>query len=315
MTDLSTSSELVLPEVTRIYQNHHIDSTRWQVVKPRPDDIVVATTQKSGTTWVQKIVSLLIFQNEDAPGPFHDISVYVDMRLSDRDELAQTLEAQNHRRFLKTHLALDGFAFHPEVKHIFVSRDGRDMAMSLWNNYHNYSPDFLEMILNYPGRVGDAFPPAGDDIHEFLDGWLSKGWFDWEGDGYPYWSNLHCVKTWWEYRHLSNILFVHYADLLNDRKGQIKRIADFLDIDVTPEYLGKATEEASFDSMKKKGNEDIPMAKLFFEGGSDIFINKGTNGRWRDVMTAEQLALYDKRIKALFTPECARWLEHGGPIA
>ena len=314
MTDLSASQEATLPKVTRVYQNHHIDSTRWQVVKPRPDDIVVATTQKSGTTWVQKIVSLLIFQNEEPPGPFHDISVYVDMRLSDRDELAKTLEAQNHRRFLKTHLALDGFPFHSEVKHIFVSRDGRDMAMSLWNNYHNYSPDFLEMILNYPGRVGDAFPPAGDDIHEFLDDWLSKGWFDWEGDGYPYWSNLHCVKTWWEYRNLPNILFVHYADLLKDRKGQIKRIADFLNIDVTPEYLETVTEDASFDSMKKKADQDIPMARLFFEGGSDIFINKGTNGRWKDVMTPDQLAQYDKRIKALLTLECAHWLEHGGSI-
>lgn len=312
MTDVSTSLESALPKVTRVYQNHHVDSTRWQVVKTRPDDIVVATTQKSGTTWVQKIVSLLIFQNEEPPGPFHDISVYVDMRLSDREDLNQMLEAQSHRRFLKTHLALDGFPFDPNVKHIFVSRDGRDIAMSLWNNYHNYSPDFLDMIANYPGRVGDAFPPAGDDIHEFLDGWLSGGWFDWEGDGYPYWSNLHCIKTWWEYRHLPNILFVHYADLLKDREGQITRIADFLDIDVTPQYLETVTEDASFDSMKKSADEDIPMAKLFFEGGSDIFINKGTNGRWKDVMTSAQLAQYDKRVREVLDPDCAQWLAQGG---
>ncbi|HCO59727.1 MAG TPA: sulfotransferase [Porticoccaceae bacterium] len=302
------------PELTRIYQNHHIDSTRWQLLKPRPDDVIIATTQKSGTTWVQKIVSLLIFQNQKPPAPFHDISVYVDMRLSEREELANTLEAQHHRRFLKTHLALDGFPFHPELKHIFVSRDGRDIAMSLWNNYHNYSPQFLDLLANYPGRVGDSFPPAGDDIHEFLDNWLSRGWFDWEGDGYPYWSNLHCVKTWWEYRHLPNILFVHYSDLLMDRKAQIERIADFLDIDVTPEYLEKASEEASFDAMKKKGDEDIPMAKVFFEGGSDIFIHKGTNGRWKDVMTPAQLAQYNKRVKEQLSPECARWLAQGGTI-
>ena len=308
------NNPLKRPELTRTYQNHHIDSTRWQLLKPRADDIIVATTQKSGTTWVQTIVSLLIFQDREPPGPFHDISVYVDMRLSDRGELAKILEEQTHRRFLKTHLALDGFPFHPELKHIFVSRDGRDIAMSLWNNYHNYSPQFKQLLANYPDRVGDPFPPAGDDIHEFLDAWLARGWFDWEGDGYPYWSNLHCVKTWWEYRHLPNILFVHYSDLLRDRKGQIKRIADFLDIDVTPEYLEKASREASFEAMKKKGDKDIPMAKVFFEGGSDIFIHKGTNGRWREVMTSGQLAQYDRRVEAQLTPECARWLEQGGKV-
>jgi aryl sulfotransferase len=66
--------------------------------------------------------------------------------------------------------------------------------------------------------------------------------------------------------------------------------------------------------MKKNAPEDIPMAKVFFEGGSDIFINKGTNGRWKGVMTPENLVQYDKRVKELFSPECAHWLEHGGPV-
>lgn len=306
------TTPIALPEVTRVYQNHHIDSTRWQVFKPRPDDIVVATTQKSGTTWVQQIVSLLIFQDEDPPGPFHDLSIYVDMRLSDRQELTRQLDAQSHRRFLKTHLALDGFPFHPEVKHIFVSRDGRDMAMSLWNNYANYSQDFLDMLDQFPGRVGDPLPRPGTDIQEFLTNWLQRGWFDWEGDGYPYWSQLHVVKTWWEYRHLPNVLLVHYNDLLKDRAGQIKRIAEYLNIDMTPDYHKKITELASFESMKQRADDVIPMAKIFFDGGADVFIHKGTNGRWRDVMTAAQLTQYDKRVSELLEPDCARWLERGG---
>ncbi len=309
------ANTLPLPEVTRDYQNHHIDSTRWQVLKPRPDDVIIATTQKSGTTWVQQIVSQLIFQGETSPGPFHDLSVYVDMRLMERQALSDLLEAQSHRRFLKTHLAMDGFLFHPELKHIFVSRDGRDIAMSLWNNYFNYSKEFLGILAAYPGRVGDPFPPAGeDDIHKFLDNWLSRGWFDWEGDGYPYWSNLHTVQTWWPYRHLPNILFVHYSDLLKDRGGEIKRIAEFLDIAMTPESHREITELSSFNSMKESAPDDIPMAKTFFEGGSDIFINKGTNGRWKDVMTPAQLEQYGKRIEALLDPDCAEWLENGGRI-
>lgn len=42
--------DTALPERTRIYQNHHLDSTRWERFAPRDDDIVIATSYKSGTT-------------------------------------------------------------------------------------------------------------------------------------------------------------------------------------------------------------------------------------------------------------------------
>ena len=47
------------PERTRTYQNHHLDSTRWDAVTPRPDDIIITTAYKAGTTWTQRIVAAL----------------------------------------------------------------------------------------------------------------------------------------------------------------------------------------------------------------------------------------------------------------
>ena len=54
------------------------------------------------------------------------------------------------------------------------------------------------------------------------------------------------------------------------------------------------------------------MAGMLFDGGAQTFINKGSNGRWRDVLTAEELSTYDKHIAKTLTPECANWLENGG---
>ena len=54
-----------VPRKTREFHNHHFDSTIWNDVKFRDDDIIIATYAKSGTTWVQQIVAQLIFQGAE----------------------------------------------------------------------------------------------------------------------------------------------------------------------------------------------------------------------------------------------------------
>jgi hypothetical protein len=49
------------PPRTRTYRSHHLDSTRWDHLTLRSGDIVIATSMKAGTTWMQRIVSLLVF--------------------------------------------------------------------------------------------------------------------------------------------------------------------------------------------------------------------------------------------------------------
>ena len=48
-----------------------------------------------------------------------------------------------------------------------------------------------------------------------------------------------------------------------------------------------------------------------FKGGAHTFINKGTNGRWRGVLTNEDLVLYARAMSATLPPDCAKWLESG----
>jgi aryl sulfotransferase len=50
---------------------------------------------------------------------------------------------------------------------------------------------------------------------------------------------------------------------------------------------------------------------MIFEGGADRFLYKGTNDRWRDVLTADDLALYEAAAARTLTPELKRWLEGG----
>ena len=51
--------------------------------------------------------------------------------------------------------------------------------------------------------------------------------------------------------------------------------------------------------------------QMAFEGGIKGFIFKGTNGRWRDVLTDDEVAAYKARVAELLPPDAARWVEFG----
>jgi aryl sulfotransferase len=298
-----------LPEVTRIYQHHTLDSTRWHHFVPRTDDIVVATSYKSGTTWVQAILAHLIVGTQAIPN-IDSLSPWLDLRQSALGDVLEQLKAQQHRRFIKTHLPLDGLPFYPQVKYIVVGRDARDVFMSFWNHLTTYA-DAAPEAADVPPRDGPPAPPAPQDIHEFWREWITRGWFDWESEGYPYWGNLHHTRTWWPYRTRDNILFVHYNDLLSDLGGEIRRIVQFLNIECSDYRLGEVAQAVTFSTMKQNAAQLLPGAETNWKGGARTFVFKGTNGRWKDVLTAKELALYTETVSRVLTPDCAAWLEQG----
>ena len=225
--------------------------------------------------------------------------------------MIERLEAQSHRRFIKSHVPRDGLPFYPQIKYIVVGRDARDVFMSMWNHHSSSTEDFFARLNGGPWRVGPPLPPAPQDIHEFWRDWISKGWFEWETEGYPYWGNLHHTKTWWPYRTLDNVLFVHFNDLLADLGGEIRRIAQFLDIARSEEELAEITHAVTFSTMKQNAKQLIRDVDKVWKGGAETFIFKGTNGRWRDVLSEEELALYTETVARVLTPDCAAWLEQG----
>ena len=301
-----------LPELTRVYQNHHLDSTRWERFQPRDDDIVVATPYKSGTTWMQTIVRRLLFGEREAEMPsLGELSPWVDRRLSPLDAVIRDLEAQEHRRAVKSHMPLDGLPYYPQVKYVVVSRDARDVFMSLWNHYSNYTNAFYHLLNETPVRVGDPLPRCPSEVRQLWHMWTTRGWFEWDSEGYPLWSNMRHVQTWWDYRHLPNILFVHFNDLLADLPGEVSRVARFLDIELDDESLESTVDAVTFRSMKQNAERTWPRLDNLMSGGAQTFFHSGSNGRWKEVLTNEDLELYEEAVARELSDACARWLEGG----
>jgi aryl sulfotransferase len=210
---------------------------------------------------------------------------------------------------------LDALPYFPEVNYIYVGRDGRDVFMSLWNHYRHLKPEIFNKYNQHPSRQDDPFPPCPDDIHEFFRLWISRSWLEWEQDGFPFWSLFYHLRTWWEFRHLPNILFVRFNDLLADLDGQMRRVADFLSIEVDEPTWPALVEKMTFQAMKDRADEVVPGSGGFLHGGAQQFLNKGTNGRWRGILTAEELVQYDTAVQKQLTLACQRWLELGGDPA
>lgn len=299
-----SSEPIQWPRKTREFHNHHFDSTMWNDFKFRGDDIVIGTYGKSGTTWTQQIVAQLLF-NGDPDVPVSELSPWVDMRIPPKEVKIPALEAQTHRRFMKTHLPVDALVFSPKAKYLYIGRDGRDVMWSMHNHHANANALWYESLNNTPGRVGPPIDPPTDDIRQYFLDWLDK-------DGFPFWPFWENIRSWWEIRHLPNVMLLHFNDLKADMPGQMRQIARFLQIPIDEGRWPAMLEHCSFDYMKQHGEKTVPLGGAIFEGGAKTFINKGTNGRWRDILTPQDNRRYEDRARRELGEDCARWLMMGG---
>jgi aryl sulfotransferase len=276
------------------------DSRRWADFVHRPNDIFISTPPKSGTTWMQGIVSSLLWPNGDAPGTRGERSPWIDVRFRPIDNVLTHLDAQTHRRFIKTHSPANCVPIFEECIYIVVYRDGRDAVMSWSNHRAKMRPEFIDLLNTQ--AAADGLEPIAREIVGDMDALFDE----WAVDQ----SSVAHLASWWPLRHEPFAHFVHYNDLTADLEGEMRRLAERLQIDVPEALWPDVVDRCRLDSMRADtaSNEGIDMA---FEGGADSFFYKGTNGRWRDVLTPTQLDRYDELVAAGLPGDAAEWLEHG----
>jgi len=292
-----------------------MDSRHWERYKPRAGDVVVATAPKVGTTWTQRIVSLLIFQSP-APVPIMQTSPWLDCRFQiPIDVMIPMLEAQTHRRAMKSHLPFDALPIYDEVKYIHTARGGLDACFSFHNHFLNFTPQAIANISEIDkkdGGQGEPPPPTPEDPREFFHSWMAND----KRDGAPAADTFFDLeRTYWQERKRPNLLLVHYNDLKADLSGEMKRIAAFLGIETPAALWPELVEAATFDKMKTDGAALLPGIEMAFRGGHQTFLNKGINGRWKGVLSEADVKAYRERAAAELPPGLNAWLENGRAVA
>jgi hypothetical protein len=311
---------LMRPAVRR-YRSIVADSQRWEGFEFRDDDIVISTPPKCGTTWMQMLCALAIFQTPHLPGRLTELSPWLEMQTAARDEVVAALDEQQHRRFIKSHTPLDGLPYDEKVTYICVGRDPRDVGVSWDNHFNNMNLTvFLEARAAAVG-LEDMAELMGDGPPEPLADPRDRFW-QWIDDDRPpdagvatLKGTLHHLSTFWDVRSEPNITLFHFADLQDDLDGEFRRLADVLGTELDDEKVPELVDAARFDSMRDRAEELAPEVKTDgFWNDTNRFFHVGGSGQWQQFIGPDEVQRYEARVAALAAPDLAAW-SHAGKQA
>jgi hypothetical protein len=293
------------------YRSADEDSARWLGFPFRPGDIVIGTRSKSGTTWIQMICALLVFQRPDLPAPLSELSPWLDWLIEPRDDVFARLAAQQHRRFIKTHTPLDGIPLDPRATYVVVARHPLDMAVSLYHQGDNLDRDRLRQLTGQPEPEPDQPRSPRRPLREWLLSWIDQDVDPHEElDSLP--GVMWHLSDAWARRGAENIVLVHYDDLSTDLDGEMRRLAARLGIQMPAEAWPELVEAATFEHMRARAHRLVPDPSGVLKD-SGAFFRRGRSGSGRELLTAEELAGYQARTAQLAPPELLAWLHREDP--
>lgn len=299
------------------YRGWVYDSARWRDVRLRPGDVVISTAPKCGTTWTQMICVLLVLQRADIGAPLSVVSPWVDMLTAPIGDVIALLEAQRHRRVIKTHTPLDGLPRHDGVTYICVGRDPRDTALSMEGHRENMDLERFRAARAETAAVdGDAGLPPPPPADRPLD--QRERFWRWVDDETPppdasssLVRTLRHLETFWAVRNEPGIVLLHYDELSADLEGEMRALADRLRIEVPEDRWPELVEAAGFAAMKRRAGALAPTSggrSLWRDPGQ--FFRRGTSGQWRELLDADDVERYRRRVEGLVAPDLASWA-HG----
>ncbi|KPJ21606.1 Sulfotransferase 1C4 [Papilio machaon] len=264
----------------------------------RPSDTFVVTFPKCGTTWTQELVWLIAndFNYEAAAEtnlntrfPFIESSmlmkndavppIFMDEKIKEAmDKNIFKLEKVNYMsspRFIKSHLPLSMLpaSLIDTCKVVYVARDPRDVAVSF---YHH--SELMKML-----KEGSDFKTYWNLFIKDLISWT------------PFFEHL---KEAWQLRNHPNMLFLFYEELSKDLAACARRIAKFLNKEVTEEQIEKLCDHLKIDNFKKNKSvnlKDMQQIGVFSTKGS--FIREGKVGGWT------------KYFDEAMTQQAEQWIE------
>jgi aryl sulfotransferase len=286
----------------RHYEGFIANNERWERFQMRPDDVIITTPSKCGTTWMQTIVYMLLRGRTELTVPMGTISPWLDMQVRTEEEIFGLLDAQTERRFIKTHTPLDGLPRHPTATFIAIIRHPLDVALSDRDHGLNMMRDRATELRE---SVAGAFQPppdwqdAPEDPAEYLR-WFIDSDLPPSGSG-PNSLADYCDQalTYWNGRDQPNVHLFHYADMWDDLEAEMRRVAAILGVAMDDDRWPEFVEAATLRSMRQNAARAAPDTHLELWRSPEGFFKSGGTREWPTLLSAADLSHFDRRLREM----------------
>ncbi|KAL6856302.1 hypothetical protein ACP4OV_019104 [Aristida adscensionis] len=256
---------------------------------PRPDDVLLASYPKCGTTWLKALAFAVMARGTHPPSaPDHPLRRLNPHDCVPRIEVVFTTgkEAKHEQlpspRLMNTHLP---HTLLPETvtaggcKIVYVCRDPRDTVVSMW---HFFRP-----------LVDLSF---ADMFETVCAGTVVNG---------PIWDH---VLSYWRasITRPDRVLFLKYEDLLRDPGAGVRRLAEFIGLPFSAAEedagaVASIVELCSFDKMAGlEVNKSGTVDRAYISYARDSFFRKGVAGDWVNHLTPEMAARLEQIFRDKF---------------
>jgi hypothetical protein len=234
------------------------------------DDVFVITYPRSGTTWTEQMVHLLVNHGEQGEQRLTDAVPWLETLPHRPNGMIAFLKTMPQRRLFTSHLP---YSLMPPLnnttaKIVYVARNPKDVAISTY--FHNQSK------LGYEGTWEEHF-------REFLNGDVGFG---------PYFG--HILPWWQASQQDQRILFMKYEAMKLDHAGNVAKLASFLGLQADRQLVETVVTLSSLKSMTS--NENTNFNWIPQRADVPKHFRKGEIGDWRNHFSTQQSQQMDDLI-------------------
>lgn len=114
---------------------------------------------------------------------------------------------------------------------------------------------------------------------------------------FPFVWSVH-LHGYWKNRGRPNLLILTFEEMKSDLEGAIRRIAKFMDVELTDAEFEKVREKSSFGYMKVIGHKFKPPALTPLASPHRELIRRGASGGSSELLSSDQQIRIDDFFRA-----------------